>query len=468
MNLKYIEKYLLMATKELLEKIFSEKITPEENLKEKLKKIEEKEREINAFITITENFAKNQIKNLKKGKLYGLILGVKDNFCIKNIRTTCASKMSENYVPDYTATVVERLLNEGCILIGKLNMDEFACGSSGETSYFGPTRNPLNLEWVPGGSSSGCGAAIQAGFCDITLGSDTGGSIRCPASFCGVVGFKPSYGVSRYGLIDMAMSLDVPGFITKDVYGSALMFEICKGEDIYDCNSMDFDFEISYLEEEVDFKIFFSEKLLEKCDEYVKKGIKEVLNVLEKKYHVDDVNLEFLDIALPTYYLTVYTEFSSAMQKYDGFKYGYREKDSDLINTVMENRKVFGKEVKRRILLGTYISMKEFKGKYYTKALVGREFLRKKFNELFENYDIFFLPTMPTIPFKLGEKINDPIKMYLSDIFTVIANLIKSPAISIPVFVEDKPVGAQFLGKWKDDKKVLNIGYKVENLIKIN
>ncbi len=433
-------------------------LDPREHLEEKIRVIEEKEPEINAFITLELEGARKRAEEIKevskdeRGRLYGLVLGIKDNFALKGLPMTCGSKILENYHPPYTATPVERIIGAHGVVVGKNNMDEFACGSSGETSAFGPTKNPWNPEYVPGGSSSGSAAAVASGMVDLALGSDTGGSIRQPASFTGIYGFKPTYGlVSRYGLADLAMSLDVPGPLAPTLSGIRLMMEVIAGRDPRDPTTKG-----SFVyERPEEAKVAVVDSLIEECDPVVKSATKRFVRWLEKDHSVEHIELPLAD-AFPAYYLVMYPEFASAMQRFDGLKYGYRGEDADLVETVMRNRSVLGKEVKRRILLGTYVSMAEYRGKWYSLGHAARNAVRKILLEALKDHDFLVFPTSPTPPFKLGERINDPVKMYMADMLTVPANLAGLPALSVPVS-RDPPVGVQILGRPYEDGRVVGL-----------
>jgi len=426
-----------------------------------LKSIKEADRKINSFIVFDEKglAAKDAAKN---GLLEGLIIAVKSNMCVEGLLTTAASKTLENYVAPYDATVVEKIKKAGGLIIGLTNMDEFACGSSGETSFFGPTQNPAAPGRIPGGSSSGSAAAVAAGFVDAALGSDTGGSIRNPASHCGVVGFKPTYGVvSRYGLIDMAMSLDQIGPIARDVSTAALLLEAVAGHDPKDATSLNLDKRFYKFKENLKpslagRKLGYATEVNDLIsDAGIKKAVKKSLNTLSSAgAELVDVSLPNLKIALPTYYLNVYVEFFSATRKYDGRRFGHKIEDA------------CGEEVLRRILLGSYISQKEYSGKYYRKALQARSIIRQELSNALKGVDALVGPTVPKLPHKLGTKITDPRVMYAYDVFTVPANLAGLPAGVVPAGKADGiPTGLQIIGDVLKDQTVLDVmaGFEENN-----
>lgn len=419
--------------------------------------IKEKDKKINSFIVFNEKYP--ETKRSTEGKLKNLTVAVKSNINASGLLATCASKTLENYVSSYDAFVVEKIKKEGALILGMTNMDEFACGSSGETSYFGPTDNPGALGRIPGGSSSGSAASVAAGFVDCALGTDTGGSIRNPCSHCGVVGFKPTYGVvSRFGLIDLAMSLDQIGPVARDVKTAALLLEVVSGHDRRDATSLNLDGNFYNFSKNLDgnlkgVKVGYSNKFDELIsDQGIKNIIHKALDWLSSAgAEISLVELPSLDIALPTYYLNMYVEFFSATRKFDGRRYGHKIED------------VCGEEVLRRILLGSFISQKEYSGKYYRKALAARNIIRKELSFALKDVDVLVGPTVPKLPHKLGEKISDPMVMYAYDIFTVPANLAGIPSGVVPAGkAEGIPTGLQFMGKALDDQKVLNIMYGFE------
>jgi aspartyl-tRNA(Asn)/glutamyl-tRNA(Gln) amidotransferase subunit A len=396
----------------------------------------------------------NAKSTAKKGVLEGLSIAIKSNISVEGLLASCASKTLENHTATYDATVVEAIKKEAGLIVGMANMDEFACGASGETSYYGATDNPNAKGFIPGGSSSGSAAAVASGFVDIALGSDTGGSIRNPASHCGVTGFKPTYGlVSRFGLIDMAMSLDQIGPIARDVESVALMLDVIAGHDLKDGTSL------KVGKKDCQFSRKLNPTLKGKKLGYAVEfdrliadgGIKKVMhnaldNFSSAGAEIVEISLPNLDKALPTYYLNVYVEFFSATRKFDGRRYGHKIED------------VCGEEVLRRILLGSYISQKEYSGRYYRKALQARSVIRNELSEAMKNVDAIVSPTVPKLPHKIGTKIEDPRVMYAYDIFTTPVNLAGLPAGSVPAGkVDGIPTGLQVFGKPLEDQKVLDV-----------
>jgi aspartyl-tRNA(Asn)/glutamyl-tRNA(Gln) amidotransferase subunit A len=422
----------------------------------------EKDEGINAFIELNPSAREDAERVDKKiasgrgGKLAGRVIAVKSNINVRGLRATCASKTLESYVSAYDATVIERIRREDGVIIGMTNMDEFACGSSGETSYYGPTQNPAAKGRIPGGSSSGSSAAVAANFCDIALGSDTGGSIRNPASHCGVVGFKPTYGlVSRYGLIDLAMSLEQIGPMARDVPSVALMLDVIAGRDPKEGTTLNLpkqDYAANLSSDLEGWKIGFAREFEEFTEPKIVREIKKGLDKLEGNgAEVIEVGLPNLGKGLSTYYLTVFVEFFSGTRKFDGRRYGHKIED------------VCGREVLRRIMLGRYISQKEYSGKYYKKALQFRSLIKKELLDALSGVDVIAGPTVPKLPHKLGEEITDPLVMYGYDVLTVPTNLAGIPAGVVNAGrVNGIPVGMQIQGKPLGEQKVLNAMYAVE------
>ena len=395
-------------------------------------------------------------------------------FCTKNIRTTAGSKILENFVPTYESTVTQNILDEGGIIIGKLNCDEFAMGSSNETSYFGNVQNPVSENLVPGGSSGGSSSALAAKLTPATIGTDTGGSIRQPASFTGTVGLKPTYGsCSRYGIVAFASSLDQAGPMTHDVKDCSLMFEIMSTYDTKDSTSVDFKREnyLTNLNENIKGKKIGIPKeyrvdgMPKEIDELWEKGIK---IIKENGGQIFEISLPNTNYALPTYYIVAPAEASSNLARYDGVKYGFRSKGENLIDMYEKTRSEgFGDEVKRRIMIGTYVLSSGYYDAYYLKAQKVRRLIKNDFDEAYKKVDAILTPSTPSSAFKIGEKLNDPVSMYLNDIFTVPINLAGLPAISIPAGHDKKgyPLGLQVIGKAFDEQSILNIAFALEKNI---
>jgi len=421
---------------------------------------------VKAFVTEIKDF-----KNSNNGSMSGINIAVKDNICTKGIKTTCSSKMLENYIPPYNATVYEKLIAAGANIVGKTNMDEFAMGSSTENSAFFSTRNPWNLDCVPGGSSGGSAAAVAAGLADMALGSDTGGSIRQPAAFCGVVGMKPTYGrVSRYGLIAFASSLDQIGPITKNVSDCAKLLNVISGYDPKDSTSANIpvpDYTKSLKNDIKGLKIGIIKELIgDGISEEVKSSIKDAIKLLESLgATTEEVSLPSFEHAVSAYYLIAPAEASSNLSRYDGVHYGLRIKDTkDLLTMYYETRKAgFGPEVKRRIMIGTYALSAGYYDAYYLKALKVRTLIKNDYDKAFSKCDVLISPTTPTVAFKIGEKTDDPLSMYLSDIATIPVNLAGVPAISIPCgFSNGLPIGLQITGKIFDEETIIRTAYTYE------
>jgi len=442
---------------------------------ERISKVEER---IHSFVTITGDAALNQaeeadtrIKSGEASPLTGIPALIKDNMCTRGIRTTCSSHMLENFVPPYNATVVERLNRAGMVMVGKGNMDEFAMGSSNEHSAFFATHNPWDLERVPGGSSGGPAASVAAGEAIYSLGSDTGGSIRQPASFCGVVGVKPTYGlVSRFGLVAFASSLDQIGPMTKDVTDAALVMNAIAGYDARDSTSVNRpvpDYTRSLLPDLKGVRLGVpKEYFVAGMEDGVRKTIETAISKLEQLgASIDrEVSLPSTKYALPVYYIIAPSEAMANLARYDGVKYGYSH-DGDSMWDAMEKTRGhgFGPEVKRRIILGTYALSAGYYDAYYVKAQKVRTLIRREFDEAFKRFDALITPTSPTIPFKIGEKTGDPFKMYLSDICTLPVNIAGIPGLSIPAgFCDGLPAGMQILGKPFSEEMLLRIAYAYE------
>jgi aspartyl-tRNA(Asn)/glutamyl-tRNA(Gln) amidotransferase subunit A len=460
-----------LTIKEAHEGLVAKKFTSVELTEVCLAEIKKLNKKLNVFITVTEQEALEQAEVVDKkiahggkiGILEGVPMALKDNILVKDIRATSGSKILENYVASYDATVAKKLKAAGAVILGKTNMDEFAMGASTETSYFGPTKNPHDPTRVPGGSSGGSAAAVAANMCIYALGSDTGGSVRQPASFCGVTGLKPTYGaVSRYGLMAMASSLDQIGPITKSAEDAQIVFDIIRGKDGMDSTTV----ENKNKKGKIDIKKLKigipKEYFVAGMDSAVEKVVREAIEKLKKAgAKIVEVSLPHAKYALAVYYLIVPAEVSANMARYDGVRYGYQTKKSKtLLETYLKTRaEGFGDEVKRRIMLGTYTLSAGYYDAYYLQAQKMRTLIRQDFEKVFKEVDCLVMPTSPTTAFKIGEKINDPLMMYLSDVFTVSANVAGLPAISVPCGeVKKLPVGLQIMGKWFDEETILELG----------
>ena len=445
-------------------------------------RIDEREKAVNAFITTTRETAFKQadIADLKFRQggdiplLTGIPIAIKDILCTQGIKTTCGSKILENFVPTYNATAVQKVLEAGAVLVGKTNMDEFGMGSSTENSIMGPTKNPIDLKRVAGGSSGGSAAAVCAGESLLTLGTDTGGSIRQPSAFCGVVGIKPTYGrVSRYGLISYASSLDQIGAMGKTVADCAMMLNVISGHDPLDTTSANLekpDFSKALLRGIEGVRIGIPEEFFaEGLDPEIKKKVLDAVALLEKNGAlVVPIHLPHSPYAVSTYYLIATAEASSNLARYDGVKYGFRNAD-DMADCMemYENTRTegFGMEVKRRIMLGTYVLSAGYYDAYYLKAQKARALIKGDFDEAFKKVDCIMTPVTPCLPFTLGEKMTDPLQMYLVDIYTVSLNLAGLPGMSLPCgTVDDLPVGLQIVGKHFDEEMVLRVGAAYERI----
>lgn len=466
---------------EISQQLQEKTLTVSELVDASLAQIDKIDGKIGAFLTLDHEGARAKAVELDKqleaevderGILFGLPVGVKDNISTKGVRTTCASKLLENFVPVYDATVMNKLHAAEAVMVGKMNMDEFAMGSSNENSGFFPVHNPWNLECVPGGSSGGSAAAVAAREVYFALGSDTGGSIRQPAAFCGVVGLKPTYGlVSRFGLVAFASSLDQIGPLTKNVEDAAFVLQAIAGHDPQDSTSAQVDLPdyLSALTGDVEgLRIAVPREYIgEGVDPEVREKVLEALNELEKlgaKW--EEVSLPHSEYAVPAYYLIASSEASSNLARYDGVRYGVRaEQPENLLDLYKKTRSQgFGAEVKRRIMLGTYSLSSGYYDAYYLKAQKVRTLIKQDFEQLFEQYDVIIGPTAPTTAFKLGEKIDDPLTMYVEDILTIPVNLAGVPAISVPCGFASNglPVGLQIIGKAFDEATILRVAHAFE------
>jgi aspartyl-tRNA(Asn)/glutamyl-tRNA(Gln) amidotransferase subunit A len=460
--------------------LVKKEVTSREATEALYRRIKEVDKKLRAYLLLTEEEAYRQAdevdRNITKGgeigDLSGIPMGLKDILCTKGIRTTCGSKILENYVPFYDGTVVKKLRERKAVFLGKLNMDEFAMGSSTENSGFQITRNPWNVDRIPGGSSGGSAAAVAADECIAALGTDTGGSIRQPASCCGVVGMKPTYGrVSRYGLVAFASSLDQIGPITKDVEDCAILMNAISGYDSYDSTSVNTevpDYKRSLIRDVKGIRIGIpKEYFIEGIDPDVEKAVTQAIDLFGKwGAEVKRVSLPHTEYAVAIYYIIATAEASSNLARYDGVKYGLRSKGyRDLMEMYTQTRaKGFGQEVKRRIILGTYVLSAGYYEAYYRKASQVRTLMRKDFEDAFRQVDVIVAPTAPTPAFRIGEKTEDPLQMYLSDIFTIPVNIAGIPGISIPCGFsrENLPVGLQMMGRHFDEGMLLRVAYAFE------
>ena len=463
---------------ELVKNIKDKKISSEETTKAFIDR-GEKSRDLNAYITEDFSNALLKAKSFDQKpnfdlKLPGVPMAVKDLFCTKDVKTTAGSKILNNFIPPYESTVTQNIWNEGAILLGKLNCDEFAMGSSNETSFFGNVQSPIDKGLVPGGSSGGSASALAANLTPITIGTDTGGSIRQPASFTGTVGLKPTYGsCSRYGIVAFASSLDQAGPMSKDVKDCALLQEIISTYDEKDSTSINF--KRNEYSKELTNNI--KGKKIGIPKEYRVDGMpKEIEDLWTKgiEYAKDcgaeivEISLPHTNYALPAYYIVAPAEASSNLARYDGVKYGFRSKGENLIDMYEKTRSEgFGSEVQRRIMIGTYVLSSGYYDAYYLKAQKVRKLIKNDFDEAYKKVDAILTPSTPSAAFKIGEKTNDPVSMYLNDIFTVPVNLAGLPAISIPAGVDAKgyPLGLQIIGKAFDEQNILNIAYAMEEKI---
>ncbi len=473
-----------LTVHELQEKLKNKELTIKEITEAYANRIDEKEKDVQAFVTVLTDSAKKKAEEIQnkidseeiKGEFAGIPIGIKDNICTKGVKTTCSSKMLENFVSPYDATVMEKINNENMINLGKLNMDEFAMGGSTEYSYFYPTKNPWNLNKVPGGSSGGSAAAVASNMVPWALGSDTGGSIREPASFCGVVGLKPTYGlVSRYGLVAFASSLDQIGPITKDVRDSAILLNIIAGHDKKDTTSVELekkDYTKCLKNDVKGLKIGVPKEFYA---EGINEEVKETLNKAIERYkklgaEIEEFSLDIAKYSLASYYIIACAEASSNLGRFDGIRYTYRTGEFKNLKELYKKSRSegFGPEVKRRIILGTYVLSSGYYDAYYKKAQQVRTLVMNEFNKAFEKYDVILVPTSPTTAFDIGSKSNNPLEMYLADICTVSVNIAGLPGISIPCGVdkEGMPIGMQLIGNKFCEETILNAAYTFEQDLK--
>ena len=465
---------------QLAEKIKQHQISVLDGVKYVFDQIEAKEDKVHAYLDTYKKEAYARAKEVQKGiedgtytgPLAGVPIAIKDNICIKGKTTTCASKILENFVPQYNAEVIDRLEQAGLVIIGKTNMDEFAMGSTTETSAYGVTKNPWNTEHVPGGSSGGSCAAVAAGEVPMALGSDTGGSIRQPSSFCGVTGMKPTYGtVSRYGLIAYGSSLDQIGPVAKDVTDCAALLQTVASYDAKDATSMkrdDYDFMSALKEDVSDLKIGIPNSCFgEGLDPQVKESILKAADVLKARgAEVEYFDLDLIDYAIPAYYVIASAEASSNLERFDGVKYGFRAKEYEGLHDMYKKSRSegFGPEVKRRIMLGSFVLSSGYYDAYYLKALRTKALIKQEFDRAFEKYDMILSPAAPSTAPRLGESLSDPLQMYLGDIYTVSVNLAGLPGITVPCGMDDKglPIGMQLIGDCFSEKKLFRAAYTYE------
>ena len=470
-----------LSALELGRKIKEKEISVVEAAKAQLDKIKANDDSYHCYITVMEKEALARAEEIQKridagefkdSPLAGVPVAIKDNICTKGVKTTCGSKILYNFNPPYNATVIEKLENAGAVMIGKTNMDEFAMGSTTETSYFGVTRNPRNTDHVPGGSSGGSASAVAANEVFYALGSDTGGSIRQPSAFCGVTGIKPTYGtVSRYGLVAYASSLDQIGPIARTVSDCAVALDIISGHDLKDSTSVardNYQYTQALADDVKGMKIGIPKGYLGKgLDDEIKKSILAAAKVFEEKGAiVEEFELDAVDYAIPAYYVIASAEASSNLSRYDGVKYGFRTENFEGLQDVYKKSRSegFGNEVKRRMMIGAFVLSSGYYDAYYNKALKVKAIIKEGFDKAFRKYDILLGPTAPSTAPKLGESLSDPLKMYLGDIYTVSVNLAGLPAISLPCGTDSKglPIGMQLIGRHFGEKDIIRAAYSYE------
>jgi aspartyl-tRNA(Asn)/glutamyl-tRNA(Gln) amidotransferase subunit A len=450
-----------LTAEQIVKGVKNRDFSAEEYISQILERIEKIDGQINAFVTVDDAGALKKARSIDKkirdgedkkniGSLAGVAVGIKDNICTSGLKTTCASKMLEDYVSPYDATVVKKLKDSDAIIVGKLNLDEFAMGSTTEFSKYGATRNPWNINYVAGGSSGGSAAGVAALECALSLGSDTGGSVRCPASFCSVVGLKPTYGrVSRFGLISYANSLEQIGPMGKTVSDTMMVMNSISGMDDNDQTTLSNEEQKFTLENKRNIRVGLVKELVEGTEPEISRCIYSAMDLFSRSdCKCEETSMKSIEFALASYYTIAMAEASSNLARYDNIRYGFESSpDSYEWNTYFAKvRSNFGEEVKRRIIIGTYVLSSGYYGKYYLKAQKVRTMLKEELSSLYKKYDVLIAPTMPVLPFKFGEKIDDPLKMYMIDIDTVIANLTGIPAISVPAgFSKGLPIGLQIM-----------------------
>ena len=471
---------LILSANELAEQIKSGSVSAEDYIAKIFDRIKSVEKNVHAYISLNDS-AMEEARRIDKmvksgesmGRLAGVAVAVKDNICTRGLRTTCASKMLEEYVPPYNATVIDRLQQEGAIIVGKANLDEFAMGSTTEFSSFGTTRNPWDITRVPGGSSGGSAASLAAQEATLALGSDTGGSIRCPASFCSSVGLKPTYGlVSRFGLVSFANSLELIGPMGRSAYDVALILSCIAGRDsmdhtTLDIDGMDYTAKIKHGVKGLRIGVV-REMISNGVDDAVAKSVHDAANKFEGLgASIEDVSINSLQYALASYYTIAMAEASSNLARYDGIRYGLNMNPEGFAWNAYytKARSNFGSEVKRRIMIGTYVLSSGYYGRYYLKAQQVRTLIRQELAGVFKKLDLLIAPTMPIMPFKIGERIDDPLQLYMADIDTVAANLAGIPAISVPcTFKDDLPIGLQIMGNHLSEELLLRAAYAFEQV----
>jgi aspartyl-tRNA(Asn)/glutamyl-tRNA(Gln) amidotransferase subunit A len=470
-----------LQVEQVIQGIKSREFSIEEYISQIFERIEKVEHKINAFVTLNKEEGLNRARRLDKkiregeqsGPLAGVAFSIKDNICTKGMKTTCASKMLESYIPAYDATVIKRLMTADAIIIGKANLDEFAMGSTTEYSRHGTTRNPWDISRVSGGSSGGSAASVAARECAASLGSDTGGSVRCPASFCSVVGLKPTYGlVSRFGLVSYANSLEQIGPVGRTVSDVVSILNVIAGSDENDHTTTTKDSKPTYsLKERNGLRVGLVMEFVKGADSAVSKMIYKAADILENQdCDCEEVSLPSVQYALASYYTIATAEASSNLARYDNIRYGFdmNPEGYEWNSYFARARSNFGEEAKRRIIVGSYVLSSGYYGKYYMKAHQARSLLKHEMENLFQRYDVLIGPTMPILPFKIGERIDDPLKMYLVDIDTVVANLTGMPAISVPAgFAGGLPVGLQIIADQFAEQTLLDVAYSFEQAAKV-